>query len=67
VDIEIDRVPGRFSIEFDHVCWTCNDEPQKFGRRGCPDCKGVGWTLTDEGEELATFIERHFNVTRKAI
>jgi hypothetical protein len=59
--VKIERVPDSVDIEYDHVCWTCDDN----GDARCPTCGGVGWDLTDEGEELVTFIERHFHLVRK--
>jgi Ribonuclease G/E len=59
--VDIERVPGTIDITYDHVCWTCNDE----GDARCPSCGGVGHVLTSEGEELVTFIERHFHLVRK--
>lgn len=63
--VEIERVPGTIDIEYDHVCWECNNEPNNVRSGTCHTCGGVGYALTSAGEELALFITRHFHVVRK--
>lgn len=50
--------------ELEVKCWQCWGSGlvsvEDFGETlECPQCGGVGWIPTDEGNRLLAFLERH--------
>jgi DnaJ-class molecular chaperone len=57
------------TVELDHICSSCKGKgkiiPQIHTEdeiTDCAFCDGSGYVFTDNGRELAKFIERHFKI-----
>jgi len=46
------------SITLDRECYFCFGSGDVSGER-CDSCEGTGYVLTDAGDRLLAFIERH--------
>lgn len=58
-------------LTFDERCWLCEGDGKISTSKGikkieCGQCKGVDYTLTDDGYEFLNFIRRHLKLPQTA-
>lgn len=58
-------------LELKEICWKCDGDKELYNTKAenhaipCDQCKGTGYSLTQEGEEIKQFIEQHFHIEFK--
>ena len=44
-------------VYLDEHCWRCENNTDK--KEDCPECKGIGFSLTENGRAIFDLIKRH--------